>query len=73
MPCVVRSSNLVQELGIVSNVFSDKTGTPTRNKMKFVKFVVDGSLYDLAPQSEAFKSDGTGSLSDSKGKVKAIS
>lgn len=73
MPCVVRSSNLVQELGMVSNVFSDKTGTLTRNEMKFVKFVVDGRLYDLAPQSEAFKGDGTGSLLESKGKVKATS
>ena len=49
MPCVVRSSNLVQELGMVSNVFSDKTGTLTRNEMKFVKFIVDGKLFDLEP------------------------
>lgn len=49
MPCVVRSSNLVQELGMVSNIFSDKTGTLTRNEMKFVKFIVDGRLYDMLP------------------------
>lgn len=73
MPCVVRSSNLVQELGMVSNVFSDKTGTLTRNEIKFVKFVVDGRLHDLAPQSESFEGDGIGSLSDFKGKVKATS
>ena len=32
---------------MVSNIFSDKTGTLTRNEMKFVKFVVDGKLYDV--------------------------
>ena len=46
-PCSVRSSNLVQELGLVSNIFSDKTGTLTRNEMKFVKFILDGQSYDV--------------------------
>ena len=50
MPCVVRSSNLVQELGMVSNVFSDKTGTLTRNEMRFVKFIIDGKLFDMDSQ-----------------------
>ena len=50
LPCIVRSSNLVQELGMVSNIFSDKTGTLTRNEMKFVKFVVNGQLYDVTEQ-----------------------
>jgi phospholipid-translocating P-type ATPase (flippase) len=52
--CIVRSSNLVQELGMVSNVFSDKTGTLTRNEMNLVKFVINGTLYDIekAPESE---------------------
>ena len=45
-PCVVRASNLCQELGLVSNIFSDKTGTLTRNEMKLVKFIVDGMSYD---------------------------
>ncbi len=48
--CSVRSSNLVQELGMVSNVFSDKTGTLTRNEMKLVKFVLNGTLYDIEEQ-----------------------
>ncbi len=51
MPCVVRSSNLAQELGVVSNVFSDKTGTLTRNEMKFVKCIVEGTMYDVGPNS----------------------
>jgi len=46
-PCIVRSSNMCQELGQVSNIFSDKTGTLTRNEMKFVKFVVEGRIYDV--------------------------
>jgi magnesium-transporting ATPase (P-type) len=45
--CVVRSSNMCQELGLVSNVFSDKTGTLTRNEMKFVKFIIGGKMYDV--------------------------
>ena len=51
MPCVVRSSNMAQELGMVSNIFSDKTGTLTRNEMKFVKFVVGGKIYDVEENS----------------------
>lgn len=52
--CIVRSSNLAQELGMVSNVFSDKTGTLTRNEMNLVKFVINGTLYDIeAPEPGA--------------------
>ena len=51
MPCAVRSSNLCQELGLVSNIFSDKTGTLTRNEMKFVKFIVEGQIHDCEPDS----------------------
>ena len=55
--CIVRSSNLVQELGMVSNVFSDKTGTLTRNEMNLVKFVINGNLYDIqALENETEKS-----------------
>jgi phospholipid-transporting ATPase len=46
-PCIVKSSNMCQELGMVSNIFSDKTGTLTRNEMKFVKFIVDGKLHEV--------------------------
>lgn len=48
VPCAVKSSNLVQELGQVSNIFSDKTGTLTKNEMKLVKFIIDGRMYDIA-------------------------
>jgi magnesium-transporting ATPase (P-type) len=49
VPCTVRASNLVQELGMVSNVFTDKTGTLTRNEMKMIKFVLNGKIYDVRP------------------------
>lgn len=45
--CSVKSSNLCQELGMVSNIFSDKTGTLTCNVMEFIKFYVDGTMYDV--------------------------
>ena len=38
MPTKVQSSNLNEELGQVSHVFSDKTGTLTCNIMEFKKF-----------------------------------
>jgi phospholipid-transporting ATPase len=50
-PCVVRSSNLAQELGVVSNIFSDKTGTLTQNVMNFVKFFVSGKLHEVSEDS----------------------
>ena len=43
--CRVKSSSLVQEPGIVSNIFSDKTGTLTRNEMKLVSVVIKGRRF----------------------------
>mmetsp|Transcript_11491 Transcript_11491/g.18844 ORF Transcript_11491/g.18844 Transcript_11491/m.18844 type:complete len:1109 (-) Transcript_11491:1128-4454(-) len=54
--CKVKASNLVQELGMVSNVFSDKTGTLTRNEMNLVKFVINGTLYDIPMEKESEQS-----------------
>jgi magnesium-transporting ATPase (P-type) len=54
-PCIVKSSNMCQELGMVSNIFSDKTGTLTRNEMIFKKCVVEGVCYDVEPNSSAAK------------------
>lgn len=41
----VRNSDLIEELGQVQFVFSDKTGTLTQNKMEFKKFSVGGLIY----------------------------
>jgi len=42
-PALVRSSALSQELGQIEYLFSDKTGTLTRNEMVLKKFTVCGS------------------------------
>jgi phospholipid-transporting ATPase len=57
MACSVRSSNLVQELGLVRAVFSDKTGTLTRNEMKFVQFYVDNKAYSIGNDTELLMND----------------
>ena len=40
-----RNSDLIEELGQVEFVFSDKTGTLTQNKMEFKKLQVGGVVY----------------------------
>merc|ERR1719253_1763163 len=45
MHCMPRNSDLNEELGQIEYVFSDKTGTLTRNVMDFRKFCVNGVIY----------------------------
>ena len=47
-PCIVKSSNMCQEIGCVTHIFTDKTGTLTANKMEFVRFVFDENVYNLS-------------------------
>lgn len=42
---LVQSSNLNEEIGQVEYVFSDKTGTLTRNQMVYKKLSIDGTIY----------------------------
>ncbi|CAR27725.1 hypothetical protein ZYGR_0N02110 [Zygosaccharomyces rouxii] len=44
-PTVVRTSSLVEELGQIEYVFSDKTGTLTRNVMEFKSCSIAGRCY----------------------------
>ncbi len=44
-PCQVRTMSLVEELGQVTHVFSDKTGTLTSNCMEFRRMVVGKRAY----------------------------
>jgi phospholipid-translocating ATPase len=42
---VVNTSNLNEEIGQISVIFSDKTGTLTCNKMDFNKICISGDIY----------------------------
>ncbi|XP_057542331.1 phospholipid-transporting ATPase 3-like isoform X4 [Amaranthus tricolor] len=44
-PALARTSNLNEELGQVEYIFSDKTGTLTRNMMEFFKCSIGGQVY----------------------------
>mmetsp|Transcript_27778 Transcript_27778/g.60863 ORF Transcript_27778/g.60863 Transcript_27778/m.60863 type:complete len:1303 (+) Transcript_27778:244-4152(+) len=44
-PAVARTSNLNEDLGMVTTVLSDKTGTLTRNLMEFFKCSIAGTSY----------------------------
>jgi phospholipid-transporting ATPase len=44
-PCQARTSNLNEELGQIQYIFSDKTGTLTRNEMEFRKCWIAGTSY----------------------------
>lgn len=44
-PAIVRSMELNEELGQISYIFSDKTGTLTRNVMEFRKVCINGVSY----------------------------
>ncbi|EDO15797.1 hypothetical protein Kpol_1040p10 [Vanderwaltozyma polyspora DSM 70294] len=53
-PTVVRTSSLVEELGQIEYVFSDKTGTLTRNIMEFKSCSIAGSCYiEKIPEDKA--------------------
>lgn len=45
-PAMARTSNLNEELGMVKYIFSDKTGTLTRNVMEFKRCTIAGILYE---------------------------
>lgn len=51
-PAMARTSNLNEELGMVKYIFSDKTGTLTRNIMEFKKCSIAEILYSPPPDPE---------------------
>lgn len=44
-PALCRTSSLVEELGQIAYVFSDKTGTLTCNEMEFQECSIYGTMY----------------------------
>ncbi|KAJ3046996.1 hypothetical protein HK097_000331, partial [Rhizophlyctis rosea] len=60
-PAVARTSSLVEELGQVDYVFSDKTGTLTQNIMEFRMAVIGGLAYsDHVPEDKKPRVDESG-------------
>lgn len=51
-PAVARSSSLIEELGQIEYVFSDKTGTLTCNEMEFRQCSISGLSYSLTPDPD---------------------
>ena len=57
-PALCRTSSLVEELGQIEYVFSDKTGTLTRNEMEFRFCSIGGIAYaDVVDESHRGDSD----------------
>lgn len=44
-PAIARTSDLIEELGQVEFIFSDKTGTLTKNEMEFRKCFINNTIY----------------------------
>ncbi|KAI9478083.1 MAG: hypothetical protein EXX96DRAFT_595572 [Benjaminiella poitrasii] len=51
-PAVARSSSLIEELGQIEYVFSDKTGTLTCNEMEFRQCSISGLSYSDKPDPD---------------------
>jgi len=66
-PALCRTSALVEELGQIEFVFSDKTGTLTRNEMEFKKCSVAGIAYADIAEEGGDEGDGTKTFEELKG------
>lgn len=53
--CQPNNSNLNEELGQIDHVFSDKTGTLTENKMRFVQISARGAIFNIDHDKDNIK------------------
>lgn len=54
----VSSTSIIEELGQVDYIFSDKTGTLTRNVMEFKLMYVGSEMYGNPADLEVVREDG---------------
>jgi len=52
VPAISRTSDLIEELGQVKFIFSDKTGTLTKNEMEFKKCYINNVIYGNESSNE---------------------
>ena len=64
LPTRVQSSNLNEELGQISHIFSDKTGTLTSNVMQFRRFSAGMTSYGTPAEPIQAESDARASTSE---------
>jgi magnesium-transporting ATPase (P-type) len=59
IPAISRTSDLIEELGQVRFIFSDKTGTLTKNEMEFKKCFINNVIYgnELSNDQKEFALD----------------
>lgn len=66
-PALCRTSALVEELGQIEFVFTDKTGTLTRNEMEFKKCSVAGVAYADVAEENGGEEEGTRTFEELRG------
>ena len=62
-PATARTSSLVEELGQIDYIFSDKTGTLTRNIMEFKMCSIAGEVYaETVPEDKRLRTEDDGTV-----------